>query len=72
MTCYAMRRAKWFSLVEEFPDMTTSLKKHIVEQYDRDIRQPLLNYKVQDFSILEGRADYTNVVAIQDLGDDQL
>ena len=72
MTCYAMRRAKWMDLVAEFPEMTRSVKKHIVEQYDRDIRQPLLNYKIQDFQILEGRADYTNVVAIQDLGDDQL
>ena len=38
MTCYAMRRYRWMQLVVEFPEMTRSIKKHIVEQYDRDIR----------------------------------
>jgi len=27
---------------------------------------------MEDFSVLEGRSDYTNVVAIQDFGDDQM
>ena len=46
MTCYAMRRNKWMDLVAEFPEMTRLVKKHIIAQYDRDIRQPLLNYKI--------------------------
>ena len=51
-------------LQDEFPNMTVEVKKHLVENYDQDIRVPLLNYKMEDFSVLEGRADFTNVVAI--------
>ncbi len=52
--------------------MTREVKKKLVQKYDEDIRIPLLKYKVQDFSALEERADYTNVVAIEDFGDAQM
>jgi hypothetical protein len=64
ITGYAMRRERWMELAYEFPEMALEVKRYIFKNYDEEIRKPLLEYKCQDFSVLEGRADYTNVVAI--------
>lgn len=66
MTGYAMRRARWMELNEQFPDMARQLKVHLVLEYDKNIRQPLLEHKRNSLKKLGNRADYTNVVAIQD------
>ena len=72
ITGYAMRRSKWNELDSKFPDMARQLKVHLVTEFDNDIRQPLLEHKHHDIATLRNRSDFENVVAIQEVGDDEM
>ena len=38
LTGFALRRANWFELTDNFPEMTRSVKKELIKQYDNEIR----------------------------------
>lgn len=55
---YSIRKSKWKTIMDEFPEFFAILKRKVLYEYITNIRRPLLKCKQQDIIHFDQRADF--------------
>lgn len=65
MHCYAIKKANWNEIMQEFPDIYRLIRLKIFDFYFNKMYRPLLRQKMMDINCMDRRQDYGSILAVR-------